>query len=83
MGLPVAEVDFASTAEPERIMALAEAAGLKAVPTGLAHGTVTVVADGIGHEVTSSGRMSRRTAATRRSASRRTGRRTRVGATSP
>jgi len=52
MGLPVAEVDFATTAEPEQVMALAKAAGLKAVPTGLDHGTVTVVADGIGHEVT-------------------------------
>jgi len=52
MGLPVAEVDFATTAEPEQVTALAKAAGLKAVPTGVEHGTVTVVADGAGHEVT-------------------------------
>ncbi|MFD0986646.1 CCA tRNA nucleotidyltransferase [Methyloligella solikamskensis] len=52
MGLNVAEVDFASTAEPEQVVKLAEAAGLKAVPTGLEHGTVTVVTDGVGHEVT-------------------------------
>ncbi|XSG81327.1 MAG: CCA tRNA nucleotidyltransferase [Methyloligella sp. ZOD6] len=52
MGLAVGEIDFATTAQPEQVIALAEAAGLKAVPTGLDHGTVTIVADGIGHEVT-------------------------------
>jgi len=52
MGLPVADVDIATDARPERVMALAEAAGLKAVPTGIEHGTVTVVANGVGHEVT-------------------------------
>ncbi|MGY6410918.1 MAG: CCA tRNA nucleotidyltransferase [Alkalilacustris sp.] len=50
--LPVADVDLATDARPDRVMALAEGAGLRAVPTGLAHGTVTVVAEGTGHEVT-------------------------------
>jgi poly(A) polymerase len=50
--LPVADVDLATDALPDRVMALAEGAGLQAVPTGIAHGTVTVVADGVGHEVT-------------------------------
>ena len=52
LGLPVTEIDLATTAEPERVMALAEEAGLKAVPTGIDHGTVTVIADGLPFEVT-------------------------------
>ncbi len=43
MGLPVDEVDFATTATPEEVTELAHTAGLKPVPTGLQHGTVTVV----------------------------------------
>ncbi|TKD18209.1 CCA tRNA nucleotidyltransferase [Rhodobacter capsulatus] len=49
---PVADIDIATDAPPERVMALAKNAGLKPVPTGIDHGTVTVVADHIGHEVT-------------------------------
>lgn len=52
MGLPVADVDIATDAPPDRVMALADSAGLRAVPTGIAHGTVTVVANGRGFEVT-------------------------------
>ena len=52
LGLPVTEIDLATTAEPEQVMALAEEAGLKAVPTGIDHGTVTVIADGLPFEVT-------------------------------
>jgi tRNA nucleotidyltransferase/poly(A) polymerase len=52
LGLPVTEIDLATTAEPERVMALAEQAGLKAVPTGIDHGTVTVIANGLPFEVT-------------------------------
>ena len=52
LGVPVADVDLATDARPEEVAALAEGAGLKAVPTGIAHGTVTVVADGAGYEVT-------------------------------
>ena len=52
LGEPVADVDLATDARPERVSALAEAAGLKAVPTGIEHGTVTVVSDGVPHEVT-------------------------------
>ena len=52
LGLPVAEIDLATTALPERVMTLARKAGLKAVPTGIEHGTVTVIADGIPFEVT-------------------------------
>ena len=52
MGLPVTDVDLATDAGPEVVMAAAEAAGLNAIPTGIEHGTVTVVSDGIGHEIT-------------------------------
>ena len=52
LGVPVADVDLATDAPPERVSALAEAAGMKAVPTGIEHGTVTVVAGGVPHEVT-------------------------------
>jgi poly(A) polymerase len=51
-GRPVSDVDIATDARPEEVMRAAEAAGLKAVPTGLAHGTVTVVAGGYPYEVT-------------------------------
>jgi poly(A) polymerase len=50
--LPVHEADLATTAPPDQITALAEAAGLTAIPTGIAHGTVTVVAGGKSFEVT-------------------------------
>ena len=50
---PVADVDIATSARPEKVIALTTGAGLRAVPTGLAHGTVTVVVDGEGFEVTS------------------------------
>ncbi|MDD2795979.1 CCA tRNA nucleotidyltransferase [Acidocella sp.] len=52
-GQAVADVDFAVPLSPQEVMARVRAAGLKAVPTGLAHGTVTVVACGRGFEVTS------------------------------
>ena len=49
---PVHEVDFATTALPEVTTARADAAGLRVVPTGLDHGTVTVIVDGEAFEVT-------------------------------
>jgi len=52
MGVPVRDIDFATTATPDRVTALAEAAGIKAVPTGIDHGTVTLVIAGRGFEVT-------------------------------
>lgn len=52
LGQPVTEIDLATTATPEKVMALARKAGLKAVPTGIEHGTVTVIADGVPFQVT-------------------------------
>ncbi len=45
-------MDIATDARPEKVTALIEAAGYKVVPTGIAHGTVTVVADHHPYEVT-------------------------------
>ena len=52
LGRPVGDIDIATDARPDRVVALAGAAGIKAVPTGIDHGTVTLVADGLGHEIT-------------------------------
>lgn len=52
LGVPVTDVDIATDALPETVSVLAEKAGLRAVPTGIAHGTVTVVSGGEGYEVT-------------------------------
>jgi poly(A) polymerase len=46
------DVDAATTLLPEAVMALLEAAGLRALPTGLAHGTVTALAAGAAFEIT-------------------------------
>jgi poly(A) polymerase/tRNA nucleotidyltransferase (CCA-adding enzyme) len=52
-GRVVEDVDFAVPLAPDAVMTRAAAVGLKVVPTGLAHGTVTLVAAGRGFEVTS------------------------------
>jgi poly(A) polymerase len=46
------DLDLATPEPPERVIALLEAAGLKAIPTGLAHGTVTAVTDARRFEIT-------------------------------
>lgn len=53
MGTPVKDLDIATTALPDDVIRLAETAGLKAVPTGIEHGTVTVIAGHQPFEVTS------------------------------
>jgi len=52
IGQPVADVDIATTTLPEETMRRAEAAGFRPVPTGIEHGTITVVAGGKPFEVT-------------------------------
>ena len=52
LGLPATDIDIATTAKPDDTIRLAKAAGLKTFETGIAHGTVTVVADGVPFEVT-------------------------------
>jgi poly(A) polymerase len=46
------DIDIATTALPEEVMRRARAAGIKSVPTGIDHGTVTLVIDGHPYEVT-------------------------------
>jgi len=48
----VSDLDLSTDAHPEKVMQLAKRAGLKAVPTGIEHGTVTVISSGIPFEIT-------------------------------
>jgi len=52
LGQPHGDIDIATTALPEDVVRRVEAAGFKAVPTGIDHGTVTVVIDANPFEVT-------------------------------
>jgi tRNA nucleotidyltransferase/poly(A) polymerase len=52
MDLPVGEVDIATTALPDEVIRRAAAARIKSIPTGIAHGTVTLVVEGKPFEVT-------------------------------
>jgi poly(A) polymerase len=52
LGMAVTEIDLATTALPEQVLELAGKDGLKAVPTGIDHGTVTVIAGKTPFEVT-------------------------------
>ncbi len=52
LGLPAGDVDLATTWHPEDVAERAKGAGIKVVPTGIDHGTVTLVIDGIPYEVT-------------------------------
>lgn len=52
LDVPVSDIDIATDAEPETVTRIEKEAGFKVVPTGIDHGTVTVIADGVPHEVT-------------------------------
>ena len=49
---PIRDIDIATHDPPERVMALLDAAGIKAVPTGIVHGTVTAVLGKAHFEIT-------------------------------
>ncbi len=51
-GAAVADIDIATPMQPEAVTAALATAGLRAVPTGIDHGTVTAVASGRGFEIT-------------------------------
>ena len=51
-GRPVGDVDIATPDDPGTVTRLLEDAGLRAVPTGITHGTVTAVVDGAHFEIT-------------------------------
>src|SRR5438045_605072 len=50
--LPIGEIDIATTALPSEVIRRAKAAGIKSVPTGIDHGTVTLVVDAQPFEIT-------------------------------
>ena len=52
LGMPIGDIDIATDATPDRAMALAGLAGIKALPTGIDHGTVTFIIQRRPHEVT-------------------------------
>ncbi|HVY12810.1 MAG TPA: CCA tRNA nucleotidyltransferase, partial [Alphaproteobacteria bacterium] len=52
LGRKIADIDLASTATPDEVTAALTKAGIRVEPTGLAHGTVTAVIDGMGIEIT-------------------------------
>lgn len=52
LGTAVSDVDLATTHVPQETVRLAEEAGFKPVPTGIEHGTITVVVQGHAYEVT-------------------------------
>jgi poly(A) polymerase len=53
LGLPVSDIDLATRIRPEEVVERLQAVGVKVVPTGIAHGTVTAVSDGLPVEITS------------------------------
>src|SRR6201998_4854768 len=52
LGVPIVDIDIATTAVPAEVIRRAKAAGIKSVPTGIEHGTVTLVVDGQPFEIT-------------------------------
>lgn len=52
LGMPVKDIDMATQALPEVTLATLQAAGIKALPTGIAHGTITAVLAGGPVEIT-------------------------------
>jgi poly(A) polymerase len=52
LNIPIGDIDIATTALPAEVIRRAKAAGIKSVPTGIAHGTVTLVVDSQPFEIT-------------------------------
>ncbi|MBK1841793.1 CCA tRNA nucleotidyltransferase [Azospirillum sp. YIM B02556] len=52
LGRPVKDIDIATHAPPERVMELLQDAGIRVIPTGIAHGTVTALCGGKPYEIT-------------------------------
>lgn len=50
--MPVSDLDLSTNARPETVVELAADTGLKAIPTGIDHGTITVVSGGAPYEIT-------------------------------
>ncbi len=52
LGLPVSDIDLATRIKPDEVMERLQKARIKAVPTGIDHGTITAVSDGRAVEIT-------------------------------
>ncbi len=52
LGLPVQDIDIATPLLPAEVITRLEVGSIKAVPTGIAHGTITAVVDGHPFEIT-------------------------------
>ncbi len=52
LGLPVTDIDLATMLHPDAVIDRLESARIKAVPTGINHGTITAVAEGKNYEIT-------------------------------
>ena len=52
LGLPISDIDLATRISPQEVVERLEAAKIKAVPTGIDHGTITAVSDGQPVEIT-------------------------------
>lgn len=52
LGQPIDDIDIATTLTPDQVTEALEAAGIKALPTGVDHGTVTAISEGRPFEIT-------------------------------
>jgi poly(A) polymerase len=52
LGQPIDDIDIATTLTPDQVTEALEAAGIKVVPTGVDHGTVTAISEGRPYEIT-------------------------------
>jgi poly(A) polymerase len=52
LNIPIGDIDIATTAVPDEVIRRAKAAGIKSVPTGIEHGTVTLIVDAQPFEIT-------------------------------
>ena len=52
LGMPISDIDIATNATPDQVIAIAKNTGLRTVPTGISHGTVTVLTETGSYEVT-------------------------------
>ena len=50
--MPVTDIDLATDAQPEEIIKIAKENNIRFVPTGLAHGTITLIIDNKNYQIT-------------------------------
>jgi poly(A) polymerase len=52
LNAPVSDIDISTSAHPEQVLSLAKDALIRAIPTGIEHGTITLILSGNAYEVT-------------------------------